>query len=144
MSPKNTSPETKAAPKAAPKTAPKTAMEKGAAAPSAPAVRLTSLAAERLKAMAVEQEIPAGERNLRMSLKVGGCSGFSYEMAFDSRRPTDVVSEIEGVTVVVDPKDLPNLAGVVIDFVDTVQEQGFKITNPNAKSTCGCGQSFQA
>lgn len=135
------------------KAAPKTAMEKGVAAPSpspvpvpaqGPAVLLTPLAAERLRAMAVEQQIPAEERNLRMSLRVGGCSGFSYEMAFDSRRPTDVVSEIEGVTVVVDPKDLPNLAGVVIDFVDTVQEQGFKITNPNAKSTCGCGQSFQA
>ncbi len=125
------SPETKPAPKTAP------------AAP-APAICVTPVAAERLRAMAVEQSIPAEERNLRMSLKVGGCSGFSYEMAFDSRKPADVVSEVEGITIVVDPKDLPNLAGLVIDFVDTVQEQGFKITNPNAKSTCGCGQSFQA
>lgn len=112
--------------------------------PAAPAIRLTALAAERLKAMAEEQNIPAEERNLRLAVKVGGCSGFSYEMGFDAARPTDVVSTIEGVKVIVDPKDVPQLAGLVIDFVDTVQEQGFKITNPNAKSTCGCGQSFQA
>ena len=109
-----------------------------------PAVSLTPLAAERLKALAEEQSVPAEERNLRVSLKVGGCSGFSYEMGFDSANPTDVVSEVQGIRVVVDPKDLPQLKGLLIDFVDTVQEQGFKITNPNAKSSCGCGQSFQA
>jgi iron-sulfur cluster assembly accessory protein len=109
-----------------------------------PAVSVTPLAAEKLKALAEEQSVPAGERNLRVSLKVGGCSGFSYEMGFDSAGPTDVVSESHGVRVIVDPKDLPQLKGLLIDFVDTVQEQGFKITNPNAKSSCGCGQSFQA
>ena len=128
---------------AEPKAAPKTGTKEPAAA-AGPAVRLTPVAAQRLKAMAEEQSIPAEERNLRLSLKVGGCSGFSYEMGFDARRPEDVVSVVEGVTVLVDPKDLPNLGGLVVDFVDTVQEQGFKISNPNAKSTCGCGQSFQA
>jgi iron-sulfur cluster assembly protein len=120
------------------------AATKGEAKAPAPGIRLTALAAERLRAMAEEQNIPAEERNLRLAVKVGGCSGFSYEMGFDAAHPTDVVSTIEGVKVVVDPKDVPQLAGLVIDFVDTVQEQGFKITNPNAKSTCGCGQSFQA
>lgn len=115
-----------------------------AAQDAAPAVRLTPLAAERLKAMAKEQEIPAEERNLRVSLRVGGCSGFSYEMGFDRANPGDEVTEVEGVRVVVEPKDLPHLRGMVIDFVDTVQEQGFKITNPNARSSCGCGQSFEA
>ena len=91
-----------------------------------------------------KQSVPAEERNLRVSLRVGGCSGFSYEMGFDGARDGDVVSESHGVRVVVDPKDLPQLKGLLIDFVDTVQEQGFKITNPNAKSSCGCGQSFQA
>jgi iron-sulfur cluster assembly protein len=122
-------------------TKPKTDAE---AATKAPPVRLTPVAAERLKAMAAEQNIPAEERNLRLALKVGGCSGFSYELGFDARHPTDIVTVVDGVTVLVDPKDLPNLGGLLVDFVDTVQEQGFKITNPNAKSTCGCGQSFQA
>jgi iron-sulfur cluster assembly protein len=109
-----------------------------------PVVRLTALAAERLTALAKEQDIPAEERNLRIAIKPGGCSGFSYELGFDARRPGDVVSEVEGITVIVDPKDVPSVKGLVVDFVDTVQEQGFKMTNPNAKSTCGCGQSFQA
>ena len=109
-----------------------------------PAVSVTPLAAERLKALAEEQSVPAEERNLRVSLRVGGCSGFSYEMGFDRATDADVVSESHGVRIVVSPKDLPQLKGLLIDFVDTVQEQGFKITNPNAKSSCGCGQSFQA
>ena len=116
----------------------------GAGAATGPVVSLTPLAAERFKALAEEQSVPAGERNLRVSLKVGGCSGFSYEMGFDGASDTDVVSESHGVRVIVDPKDLPQLKGLLIDFVDTVQEQGFKITNPNAKSSCGCGQTFQA
>lgn len=110
----------------------------------APAVRLTPLAAERLLALAKEQDIPAEERNLRIAIKAGGCSGFSYELGFDARKDTDVVSVVEGITVLLDPKDIPSVKGLVVDFVDTVQEQGFKMTNPNAKSTCGCGQSFQA
>jgi iron-sulfur cluster assembly protein len=107
-------------------------------------VSVTPLAAERLKALAEEQSVPAEERNLRVALRPGGCSGFSYEMGFDRAHDGDIVTEVEGVRVVVDPKDLPHLRGMLIDFVDTVQEQGFKITNPNAKSSCGCGQSFGA
>ena len=141
-------------------TEPKTAMEKAAAgaraaaapkaAPAAPAkpldagIRITAAAADRIRALVKEQEIPAEEQNLRISLRVGGCSGFSYEMGFDHAGPGDAVQEAEGVRVVVDPKDLPHLKGLTIDFVDTVQEQGFKIVNPNAKSSCGCGQSFEA
>jgi iron-sulfur cluster assembly protein len=116
--------------------------------PASPAatspVRLTPLAAGRLRAMAEEQSVPAEERNLRVGLRVGGCSGFSYELGFDAVHAGDVVAVSEGVNVVVDPKDLAQLQGLVVDFVDTVQEQGFKIQNPNAKSSCGCGQSFQA
>jgi iron-sulfur cluster assembly protein len=107
-------------------------------------IRLTPLAAERLVALAKEQDIPAEERNLRIAIKAGGCSGFSYELGFDARHEGDIVSVVEGITVLLDPKDLPSVKGLVVDFVDTVQEQGFKMSNPNAKSTCGCGQSFQA
>lgn len=128
---------------------PKTAMEevlgKAMEAPAAaPQVRLTAAAAERLRALAAEQSIPEEERNLRIGLKVGGCSGFSYELGFDKATPKDLSFESEGIRVVVDAEHAPRLKGMVVDFVDTVQEQGFKISNPNAKSTCGCGQSFEA
>ena len=125
----------------------RTAMEK-ALAPKAPAaappVRLTPAAAARVRALVKEQEIPADERNLRIAVRAGGCSGFSYEIGFDRRHADDAAVESEGVTVIVDAHSLPHLAGITVDFVDTVQEQGFKIQNPNAKSSCGCGQSFQA
>ncbi len=125
----------------------RTAMEKAAGA-KAPAgtheVRLTTAAAERFRVLVVEQDIPEEERNLRIAVRAGGCSGFSYEIGFDARHPEDLVAESEGVRVVVDPPSLPHLEGAVVDFVDTVQEQGFKVTNPNAKSSCGCGQSFQS
>ena len=106
-------------------------------------VRLTPLAVERVKSLMADQQIPADEHNLRLFVQAGGCSGFSYGLAFDKRNPDDAAQEFEGFSVVVDPKSLPHLAGLVVDFVDTVQEQGFKITNPNAKSSCGCGSSFQ-
>jgi iron-sulfur cluster assembly protein len=125
---------------------PKAAMEKGLAATpmGGPAVALTPAAAKQFQSLARDQEVPEEERNLRVSLRVGGCSGYSYEMGFDKANPGDVVEEVEGVRIVLDPKDLQYLRGMTIDFVDTVQEQGFKIVNPNAKSSCGCGQSFQA
>ena len=124
----------------------RTAMERAAAA-GAPAdlgVRLTPAAAERLRALVAEQSIPEEERNLRIGLKVGGCSGFSYELGFDRAKDGDLSCESEGVRVIVDRAHGDRLRGMVVDFVDTVQEQGFKISNPNAKSTCGCGQSFEA
>lgn len=113
------------------------------AAPAASPVTLTPLAADHVRALFAEQEVPEEERNLRVAVRAGGCSGFSYELGFDSVREGDRVAELEGIRVVVDPKSLPHLEGLTVDFVDTVQEQGFKIHNPNAKSSCGCGQSFQ-
>jgi iron-sulfur cluster assembly accessory protein len=107
-------------------------------------VTVTPAAAGRLAALVAEQEIPPEERNLRVALRVGGCSGFSYEIGFDAAKDGDIATEVSGVKVLVAPGDVPHLRGMVIDFVDTVQEQGFKITNPNAKSSCGCGQSFEA
>jgi len=111
---------------------------------AAPAIRITPAAAARIRALIAEQEVPAEEQHLRIGVRAGGCSGFSYEIGFDLRNPQDACHESEGVKVVVDPHSLPNLQGAVVDFVDTVQEQGFKVVNPNAKSSCGCGKSFQA
>lgn len=122
------------------------AMERAAAgAPAeAPAVTLTPAAVAHLRALIEEQGIPEEERNLRIAVRTGGCSGFSYELGFDRRNADDGAAVIDGMTVLVDAASLPKVRGLSVDFVDTVQEQGFKISNPNAKSSCGCGKSFEA
>ena len=82
---------------------------------------------------------------LRIAIQGGGCSGFQYALGFDTRRPGGRPEALEyhGVTVVVDPFSAPYLKGSTIDFVDTLQESGFKIENPNVAASCGCGHSFQ-
>jgi iron-sulfur cluster assembly protein len=81
---------------------------------------------------------------LRMSVTDGGCSGFSYKLDFDREQPSDIVFELDGVTVYVDPSSAPYLKGTVIDYVAGLYGGGFKFTNPNATGTCGCGTSFSA
>ena len=82
---------------------------------------------------------------LRMKVVGGGCSGLQYELAFDERVDEDDHQiEAGAIRVLVDPKSAIYLAGCTLDYVDTLMESGFKITNPNAKETCGCGQSFGA
>lgn len=81
---------------------------------------------------------------LRVAVRPGGCSGFSYEMFFDSDRDAeDQTFEFgDGVSVVVDPSSAQLLTGATLDYADGLQQAGFSIDNPNAQSTCGCGQSF--
>jgi iron-sulfur cluster assembly protein/iron-sulfur cluster insertion protein len=80
---------------------------------------------------------------LRVAVRPGGCSGFSYEMYFDSDRATDdLTADFSGVTVVVDPSSAQLLNGATLDYTDGLQGAGFAIDNPNAQRTCGCGQSF--
>jgi iron-sulfur cluster assembly protein/iron-sulfur cluster insertion protein len=74
----------------------------------------------------------------------GGCSGMQYGMVFDESRDGDFASEQEGVTVLVDAISAQYLRGTVVDFSDALTAGGFKITNPNAKESCGCGKSFNA
>ena len=82
---------------------------------------------------------------LRMKVVGGGCSGLHYQLAFDdSEKEGDVEIESNGVRVVVDEKSALYLVGTALDYVDSLMESGFKIENPNAKTTCGCGQSFGA
>src|SRR5205085_5903743 len=106
-------------------------------------VTLTARAADKIKAlMALE---PAGEAEvLRVAIQGGGCSGFEYALGFD-RGATEGDHELEyhGVRLVVDPFSAPYLAGATVDYLETIQEAGFKIENPNAVSACGCGHSFQ-
>ena len=75
----------------------------------------------------------------------GGCSGLRYELAFDAEiGEADTELEVGGVRVIVDEKSALYLAGTTLNFVDTLQESGFKMENPNASTTCGCGESFNA
>ena len=80
---------------------------------------------------------------LRVAVRPGGCSGFSYEMYFDSDQAADdLVTEKSGVRVVVDPSSAQLLTGATLDYKDGLQQAGFSIDNPNAQRTCGCGSSF--
>jgi iron-sulfur cluster assembly protein len=90
-------------------------------------------------------EEPEGESSvLRVAVQGGGCSGFEYALGFDSgAQEGDYELETHGVSVVVDPFSAPYLRGAEIDYLETIQESGFKISNPNATSACGCGHSFQ-
>ncbi len=83
-------------------------------------------------------------KNYRVYVEQGGCSGMQYGMVFDEKREGDWVSEQHGVTVVVDPVSAPYLRGTVVDFSDALTGGGFRITNPNARQSCGCGKSFEA
>ncbi|MGZ6954666.1 MAG: HesB/IscA family protein, partial [Acidimicrobiia bacterium] len=81
--------------------------------------------------------------SLRVAVRPGGCSGFSYEMFFDADvADDDVKSEQGGVQVVIDPVSMTHLGGGELDYRDGLQGSGFHISNPNAERTCGCGQSF--
>ena len=104
-------------------------------------VHLTEVAAGKVKEI-MSQQNPAPSV-LRVAVVGGGCSGFSYHMAFDNtENPSDNVYEFEGVKLVVDQMSEMYLDGVQIDYIETLEGAGFKFNNPNVKSTCGCGSSF--
>ena len=89
-----------------------------------------------------EQELPESTV-LRVGVKGGGCSGFSYSLGFDDTvQETDQVFEQDGVRVVCDPKSFLYLNGTEVDFEESLMGRGFKFGNPNASKTCGCGESF--
>ncbi len=104
-------------------------------------VSLTPAAAEKIRGlMAEETDVSV----LRVAIEGGGCSGFQYGLGFDhASQEGDHEFECEGVKVVVDPFSAPYLRGARVDYLETIQESGFKIDNPNAVSSCGCGHSFQ-
>jgi iron-sulfur cluster assembly accessory protein len=109
---------------------------------SKPVVQLTATAAEEVRSLLQKPE-NAG-KNLRVYVEQGGCSGMQYSMTFDEKRPDDATAEAYGVSVVVDPFSAQYLRGAVVDFSDSLTAGGFKISNPNAKQSCGCGKSFTA
>ena len=83
-------------------------------------------------------------KHMRYYVEQGGCSGMQYGMVFDEQREGDLVSEQGGVNVLVDPVSVDPLRGMVVDYSDELSGGGFKISNPNAKQSCGCGKSFEA
>ena len=107
-------------------------------------IQLSERAVAEIRRIQEEQSIPA-TAGLRIGVKGGGCSGFSYTLGFDTQeRPDDQRVEIEGVRVFCDPKSYLYLDGTVLDFVENLMGRGFAFKNPNATNTCGCGQSFSA
>ncbi len=103
---------------------------------------VTEAAVAKLKGLMADEGIQ--DQGLRVRVRGGGCSGYEYQLAFDSLREGDQVIEQDGVKVVIDPKSLLFLAGSELDFQDGLTGAGFAIKNPNSKGSCGCGQSFQA
>ena len=104
-------------------------------------VTLTDAAASKAKAL-LEQE-GRDDMHLRIAVQPGGCAGLRYQLFFDERTlDGDVTTDFGGVTVVVDRMSVPYLNGAMIDFVDTIEKQGFTIDNPNAGGSCACGDSF--
>jgi iron-sulfur cluster assembly accessory protein len=106
-------------------------------------VLLTESAAREISSMVAADSENAG-KHLRVYVEAGGCSGMQYGMLFDEQRDDDLVSQFHDVTVLVDPFSANYVRGSVIDFSDALTGGGFKIKNPNAASSCGCGKSFEA
>jgi len=105
-------------------------------------VTLTANAVTEVRSLLTKPE--NGGKHMRFYVEQGGCSGMQYGMIFDEKRDGDLISEHDGVTVLVDPISAQYLRGTVVDFSDAMTGGGFKITNPNAKQSCGCGKSFEA
>lgn len=106
-------------------------------------VTVTESAAKEIESMLAREKESAG-KGLRVYVEGGGCSGMQYGMVFDEKRPDDIATELHGVSVLVDPFSANYLRGSVVDFSDALTGGGFKITNPQAKQSCGCGKSFEA
>lgn len=104
-------------------------------------ISLTDSAAKKIQGFM--QEMDKEGYGLRMRVVGGGCSGLQYQLGIDEQAVAgDKVLESNGVKIFVDLKSALYLAGTEVDYIEGLMESGFKITNPNAKSTCGCGQSF--
>ena len=105
-------------------------------------ITLSDRAVKEIRRILDEQKLP-GDIVLRVGVKGGGCSGFSYSLGFDDTvQETDQVFEHAGVRLVCDPKSFLYLSGTQLDFEESLMGRGFKFGNPNASKTCGCGESF--
>ena len=105
-------------------------------------VTITQVAEQKIRELMAEEKDIVG---LRVYVRGGGCNGYQYGMAFESKMAEDdTVIEMGDVKVIMDSQSAPMLQGAEVDYVDSVQGSGFSIKNPQAKTTCGCGSSFSA
>jgi len=103
-------------------------------------LQLTSSAIEQIRLLVTDHP----GKGLRIYVEAGGCSGLQYGMALDEPKPEDKVIEKEGSQIYLDPFSMNYLRGATVDYVSGLTGAGFKIKNPNAKQSCGCGTSFEA
>ncbi len=102
---------------------------------------ITDKAIEQIKNI-FNSENPDGSKGLRLGVAGGGCSGLSYKIEFSEQKDKDKVIDLSGFKVFIDPKSSIYLRGITLDFKDGLNGKGFVFDNPNAKNTCGCGESF--
>lgn len=104
-------------------------------------IEITDKAKEQIKSIFATEKQDYS-KGLRLAVIGGGCSGLQYKIEFSDSREKDNILELDGVKVLIDPKSSIYLKGVVLDFKDGLNGKGFVFENPNAKNTCGCGESF--
>lgn len=104
-------------------------------------VQISEKALAQIKVI-FEQEKPDDNTGLRLAVVGGGCSGLSYKIEFGQIKDKDNILELDGIKVLIDPKSSIYLKGIVLDYKDGLNGKGFVFDNPNAKNTCGCGESF--
>ncbi len=106
-------------------------------------VTITDKGAQKVREFLTGQEADMALAGLRVGVRGGGCSGFQYQLAFDEQRDRDVVFETHGLKLLVDGESLSYVDGSVIDYEESLQGAGFKVSNPNVVAACGCGSSFR-
>ena len=122
-----------------------TTINPAAPAPPAKGIQVTEKALARIRAAMQKEGISAETGGLRLGVSGGGCSGLSYNIRFDTQpRERDRVYEFDGVRIFVDPKSFIYLNGMILDYEESLMQQGFAFRNPNSSKSCGCGSSFSA
>ena len=105
-------------------------------------INVTDNALRQLQSL-LSQQAGDSRKGLRVHVAKGGCSGMHYEMALDERKEGDAVVERDGMEFFIDGESVPHLRGATLDFTDGLTGSGFRVVNPNASRTCGCGSSFE-
>jgi iron-sulfur cluster assembly protein len=106
-------------------------------------ITISDKGAEKVHEFLATQEADVSMAGLRVGVRGGGCSGFQYQLAFDEQRENDVVFTSHGLKLLVDGESLPFVRGSTIDYEESLQGAGFKVSNPNVVAACGCGSSFR-